>query len=101
MWSVIKERIKMHIDVKEFQKLKNDIDVINNRINLANIRKDNAKNKVAEILQTYQVATVEEFENLVLEKEAELEKLLLSAQSFVVKTRPVLDEVESKLNGFN
>lgn len=101
MWSVIKERIEMHIDVKEFQKLKNDIDVINNRINLANIRKDNAKNKVAEILQTYQVATVEEFENLVLEKEAELEKLLLSAQSFVVKTRPVLDEVESKLNGFN
>lgn len=91
----------MHIDVKEFQKLKNDIDVINNRINLANIRKDNAKNKVAEILQTYQVATVEEFENLVLAKEAELEKLLLSAQSFVVKTRPVLDEVESKLNGFN
>lgn len=91
----------MHIDVKEFQKLKNDIDAINNRINLANIRKDNAKNKVAEILQTYQVATVEEFENLVLAKEAELEKLLLSAQSFVVKTRPVLDEVESKLNGFN
>ena len=91
----------MHIDVKEFQKLKNDIDVLNNRINLANIRKDNAKNKVAEILQTYQVATVEEFENLVLEKEAELEKLLLSAQSFVVKARPVLDEVESKLNGFN
>ena len=91
----------MHIDVKEFQKLKNDIDVINNRINLANIRKDNAKNKVAEILQTYRVATVEEFENLVLAKEAELEKLLLSAQSFVVKTRPVLDEVESKLNGFN
>ena len=91
----------MHIDVKEFQKLKNDIDIINNRINLANIRKDNAKNKVAEILQTYQVATVEEFENLVLAKEAELEKLLLSAQSFVVKTRPVLDEVESKLNGFN
>ena len=91
----------MHIDVKEFQKLKNDIDVINNRINLANIRKDNAKNKVAEILQTYQVATVEEFENLVLAKEAELEKLLLSAQSFVVKTRPVLDEVENKLNGFN
>ena len=91
----------MHIDVKEFQKLKNDIDIINNRINLANIRKDNAKNKVAEILQTYQVTTVEEFENLVLAKEAELEKLLLSAQSFVVKTRPVLDEVESKLNGFN
>ena len=91
----------MHIDVKEFQKLKNDIEALNSRISLANIRKENAKNKAIEILKTYNVSTIDEFENLVMDKELELEKLLLSAQSFLVKTKPVLDEVESKLNGFN
>ena len=91
----------MHIDVKEFQKLKNDIEALNSRISLANIRKENAKNKAIEILKTYNVSTIDEFENLVMDKELELEKFLLSAQSFLVKTKPVLDEVESKLNGFN
>lgn len=92
---------EMQIDVREFQKLKNEIDVLNDRIKTANIRKEEAIKKKEAILQSYGVSSIEELEKLTSEKEAELEKLLLAAQSFIIKSKPVLEEVERKLNGIN
>lgn len=86
------------MNVAEVQKLQQDIAIANDKLVQAKATVESAKQKQEEILKANNVSSLEELQELVTAKEAELNKLILAARMYLAKVNPIIEEVKAKTN---
>ena len=86
------------MNVAEVQKLQQDIAIANDKLVQAKATVESAKQKQEEILKANGVSSYEELQELVNNKQAELNKLILAARMYLAKVNPIIEEVKNKTN---
>ena len=87
------------MSVEAVTRIKNEIQRLNQASLTANAKIEVAKTRLAEILKTHDVQSVEELQAKVALKETEVARILNAAQDFIRVREQELNEIQDSLNG--